>query len=144
FPGARFVHIHRNPYVVYSSTKRMLLLSSKVFSFQRPDPERLHERILGDYETMYEAFFAERGLIPPGRYCEVGFEDLEKAPVGQVRRVYEELGLPDFEGARPALEAYVASLAGYRKTEHPDLPAGVLADVARAWRRCFDEWKYPL
>jgi hypothetical protein len=144
FPGARFVHVHRDPYAVYQSTKRMLTLSSKVFAFQRPDPGGLHGRVLHDYAVMYEAFFAERGLVPAGCYCEVAFEDLEKDPVGQVRRVYGELGLPDFEEARPALGAYVASLAGYLKNDHPTLPAVVRADVARTWRRCFDEWKYPL
>ena len=26
------------------------------------------------YREMYDAFFEGRGLIPEGRYCEVGFE----------------------------------------------------------------------
>jgi hypothetical protein len=142
FPGAKFVHIHRNPYVVYQSTKRLRLLLSEHFPFQRPDPAEHHPRILRYYSAMYDAFFEERGQVPAGHYSEVGFEELEKEPVGQVRRVYAELGLPDFEAARPALEAYVASLAGYRKNEHPQLAPDVRADVARAWRRCFDEWQY--
>jgi hypothetical protein len=144
FPDAKFIHIRRNPYVVYQSTKRLRLMAYEMFAFQRPDLDRLHGRILRDYEVMYNAFFGEKGLIPAGRFAEVAFEDLEKDPVGQVRRLYEELALPDFAAARPALEAYVASLAGYKKTEHAELPAEVRADVARAWRRCFDEWKYPL
>ena len=40
---------------------------------------------------MYDAFFEERGLIPEGRLCEVGFEDLERDPVGVVGSVYEAL-----------------------------------------------------
>jgi hypothetical protein len=144
FPGAKFVHIHRNPYVVYQSVKRLRLRFYENLPFQRPDVARLHERILRHYAVMYDAFFEEGGLIPSGAYCEVGFEELEKDPVGEMRRVYEELGLPGFEAARPALEAYVASLAGYQKNEHAELPPVVRADVARAWRRCFDEWKYPL
>jgi hypothetical protein len=122
----------------------MLTLSYKVFAFQRPDSAELHGRILRDYEAMYDAFFEERGLIPAGRYCEVAFEEVEKDPVGQVRRIYEELRLPDFEETRPALEAYVGSLEGYQKTEHPELPPEVQTDVSRRWRRCFDEWNYPL
>jgi LPS sulfotransferase NodH len=144
FPDARFVHVHRNPYVVYQSTKRVRLMAYELFSFQRADLSQLHERILRDYTAMHEAYFEERSLVPAGRLCEVGFEDLEKDPIGQVRRIYVELGLPDFEAARPALESYVASLAGYKKTEHPELPPEVRADIARAWRRCFDEWHYPL
>ncbi len=144
FPDARFVHIHRNPYLVYQSTKRLWEAGYRILSFQTPDLGQLHGRIVRQYAEMYEAFFEERGLIPAGRYAEVGFEDLEKDPVGQVRRVYSELGLPEFAVVEPALRAYVASLAGYKKNEHPDLPADVRADLARAWRRCFDEWNYPL
>jgi hypothetical protein len=144
FPDARFVHIHRDPYVVYQSTKRLRMMLSDLFSFQRPRPERLHGRILRGYREMYDLFFEEQRLIPAGRFCEVRFADLEKDPVGQVRRVYETLGLPDFEVVRPALEAYAGSLTGYQKTRHPELPADVRADVAREWRRCFDEWHYPL
>ncbi len=144
FPDARFVHIHRDPYVVYKSTRRLWSLAFTTFSYQTPDLGQLHGRIVRQYAEMYEAFFEERGLIPAGRYAEVGFEDLEKDPVNQVRRVYSELGLPDFAVVEPALRTYVASLAGYRKNEHPDLPADVRAELATAWRRCFDEWNYPL
>ena len=91
---------------------------------------------------MYDAFFEERGLIPEGRYCEVGFEALEADPIGQVRRVYEALGLPDFGVAEPDLRGYVGSLSGYEKNRFPGLPAGVRDRVAGEWRRSFQEWGY--
>jgi hypothetical protein len=144
FPGARFVHVHRDPYSVYQSTLRLRQLLPRMFAFQKLDPARLHERILRQYREMYEAFFAERDLVPAGRLAEVAFADLAKDPLGRMRRVYRELDLPDFEVARPALEKYVASLAGYRRNEHPALAPEVRADVAREWRRCFEEWKYPV
>jgi hypothetical protein len=144
FPDARFLHIHRDPYTVYQSTHKMNLFAHECFPFQDFDLGCLHSRILRQYREMYDAYFEERALIPAGRLCEVAFEHLEKDPLGHIRRVYEELGLPDFEAARPALEKYVASLAGYRKNEHPALPAEVRADVAREWRRCFDQWHYPV
>ena len=143
FPQARFVHIHRNPYTVYQSTRLHVLPGRRVFAFQKADPARLHGQVLRQYGSMYEAFFEERELIPTGRLCEVAFEDLEKDPVGQVARVYGELGLPDFAAARPALEEYVGSLGGYKKNEHPTLPADVRAEIAARWRRCFDAWNYP-
>jgi hypothetical protein len=144
FPGARFVHIHRDPYAVYQSTRRLRLLLLERFALQQFDTARLHERILRQYREMYEAYFAQRELVPAGRLVEVAFADLEKDPLGQVRRIYRELDLSDFEVARPALEKYVASQAGYRKNEHPSLAPEVRADVAREWRRCFEEWNYPL
>lgn len=62
-------------------------------------------------------------LIPPGRFCEVRSEALERDQVGQVQTVYEALALPVFDPVRPALEAYRASIADYRKNAYLDLPA---------------------
>ena len=50
------------------------------------------DRILSVYTEMYDAYFEERGLIPEGRLCEVGYEDLERDPVGVVGSIYEALG----------------------------------------------------
>ena len=144
FPDARFVHIHRNPYVVYQSMMRLMPAAWEIYSFQYPDSRRLHGRVIRQYKAMYDAFFEERRLIPAGRYCEVAFEELEGDPLGQMRKIYEEVSLSDFAVVRPALEEYVRSLAGYKKNTYPELPAGVRSEIARAWRRCFDEWKYPI
>jgi uncharacterized protein (DUF3820 family) len=144
FPEARFVHIHRDPHAVYQSTRRLRLMLSELFAFQRPEPGKLHGRIVSQYAEMYEAYFAQRELIPAGRLSEVAYEDLERDPLGELARLYAELQLPDFAVARPALEGYVRSLAGYQKNAHPALPADVRADLARHWLRSFHEWGYPL
>ena len=91
---------------------------------------------------MYDAYFEERGLIPEGRLCEVGYEDLERDPVGVVGSVYESLGLSGFEDVRPRLEGYLGSIAGYRKNRHDDLPEPLRRRIADEWGRSFDEWGY--
>ena len=101
-------------------------------------------RLVRQYRQMHEAFFAERRLIPPGRYHEVCFEDLENDPVNEVRRLYEALSLPDFAHAEPRLREYVASISGYRKNAYRPLDAAVRQRVAREWGRCFEEWGYPV
>ena len=82
FPDARFVHIHRDPYVVFRSTRHMIRVVQPVFRFQEGPLPDGDDRILGVYTEMYDAYFEQRGLIPEGRLCEVGFEDLERDPVG--------------------------------------------------------------
>ena len=76
---------------------------------------------------MYDAYFEQRGLIPEGRLCEVGYEDLERDPVGVVGSVYEALGLPGFEDVRPRLEGYLGSIAGYRKNRLRRAPRAATA-----------------
>ena len=142
FPDARFVHIHRDPYVVYQSFRRYFDTATWFTYLQRPELPGLEERLLRRYTSLYDAFFAERSLIPPGRLHEVRFEDLERDPVGELGRLYGALGLGRFDDFKPRLERYVASLAGYRKNEFPELDGARRRRVARAWERSFSEWRY--
>jgi hypothetical protein len=96
----------------------------------------------GHYRLKYDAFFEERSLIPAGHYYEIGYEDLERDPLGELRRLYEGLALPSFAEVEPALTKYVASIAGYKKNTFPDLPLELKCRIAESWRRCFDEWNY--
>jgi hypothetical protein len=142
FPGAKFVHVHRNPYVVYQSTMHLMVCALRIHGFQRARQGVLHAQVVRQYQLMYEVFFQERQLVPSGRYCEVAFEKLETDPVGQMRQVYQELDLPDFGVVEPKLEGYVRSLTGYRKNRFPEIAAEVRSEIAQAWQRCFDEWEY--
>src|SRR5262249_1487717 len=82
----------------------------------------VESHVLGCYQEMYEACFAERDLIAPGRYHEIGFEELEQEPLGQMKTLYERLGLDGFAGIEPELRTYVASQRNYRKNEFPPIP----------------------
>src|SRR5262249_27497532 len=64
FPNARFVHIHRNPYAVFQSTRHWLPASWPWFHLQRPNHQCLDERILQVYREMDKVHFEERHLIP--------------------------------------------------------------------------------
>ncbi|MGC1275057.1 MAG: sulfotransferase [Planctomycetaceae bacterium] len=142
FPDARFVHIHRDPYTVYQSTRHLHLSSWKTFAYQKLDEADLQERILRDYVEMFDAFFEDRSLIPPDRFAETSFDALEANPMAEVERIYSELKLPSFSDVRPRLAEYVQSLAGYRKNTHRDLPEELRERIVREWGRTFDEWGY--
>ena len=144
FPDARFVHMHREPYTVFRSTRRLYEKGVSRSYLQRPDGERIDEGILRRFQEMYEVFFEERALIPEGRYHELAFEDLERDKVGQVALIYERLGLPGFGKVEPKLRRYVESIAGYKKNKHPPLPESMRRRIAQAWRRGFEEWGYPI
>ena len=142
FPDARFVHIHRNPYDVFGSTRHLIRFVQPVFRLQECPPPDGDDTILGVYSEMYDAFFEERGLIPAGRSCGVGYEDLEREPVAVVGSIYEALGLTGFDELRPGLEGYLTSIVGYRKNRHDELPDPLRRRIAHEWGRSFDEWGY--
>jgi omega-hydroxy-beta-dihydromenaquinone-9 sulfotransferase len=142
FPEARFVHIHRNPYAVFPSSRKTFLVSSEMNGLQPPRTHDLDDSIFRQYRTMYDAFFAERSLIPSGHYHEVAFEQLESNPVGEVARLYESLSLPDFAYVEPSLRRYLDSVAGYEKNAFPALSDELRQRIAEEWQTCFTEWGY--
>jgi omega-hydroxy-beta-dihydromenaquinone-9 sulfotransferase len=142
FPDARFVHIHRNPYQVFQSTRHMIRVGQPLYHLRDAPLQDGEDRILSDYTEMYDAYFEERGLIPQGRLCEVSFEHLEREPVGVIQSIYQALSLPGFEDLRPRLEDYLGTITGYRKNRHAELPEALRSRISRDWGRSFDEWGY--
>lgn len=141
FPDAKFVHIHRDPYAVFPSTIHTWRKVMPWWCLQKCEFDE--ERVFRDYVEVFDAFFAQRDLIPPQNFCEVAYSDLERDPVGQIERIYQSLKLPDFGYLEPALRDYVQSISGYSRNTFSDLPEETRQRVAREWSRCFDEWGYP-
>jgi hypothetical protein len=143
FPTARFVHIHRNPYRVFQSTRHLFHSSIWLMYLQRPNLEDLDRKILDRYTEMYDAYFEQRSAIPDGQLAEVRFRDLEERPLQTLRRLYESLQLGDFDDAEAGVRRHLESIASYRKNEYPPLQPSERELVAQAWARSFDEWDYP-
>lgn len=141
FPDARFVHLHRNPYAVFLSTRGRRIIGNEYFRLQRWS-ESEDEMLIRRYSEMYDRFFAERSLIPAGRYHEAAYEDLQRDPIGQLREIYAKLDLPAFDEVESAVQRYVGSLAGFKKNEYPEMPAELRSRIGTAWRRSFEEWGY--
>ena len=98
--------------------------------------------VIRDYAEVFDAFFDQRELIPAGHYYDVAFDDLERDPVGELRKIYHQLTLPDFGVTEAVVERYVDSLKGYSRNRFPQLPDDTRERLAREWTRCFDEWDY--
>ena len=142
FPKARFVHIHRDPYTVFQSNLHLIERILPYYQLQRERQEDLNELILRRYSTIHNAFFEDQPRIPKHQFSEVAFRDLESDPLDQMRRVYEELGLPDFATVEHALARYVASLKDYRKNRFPPLDKPLRVRIAQEWKPSFDRWGY--
>jgi hypothetical protein len=143
FPNAHFVHVHRNPYRVFQSTRHYFDTAMWYTYLQRPKLEGVDDGIFRRYTLLHDAFFRDQSLVPAAQFCEVSFEDLEQDPVGQVRAIYERLGLSGFSRFEPKLRGYVQSLAGYRQNQFDELPASWRGRIHKEWQRSFDQWRYP-
>ena len=59
--------------------------------------------------------WSQRELIPDGHLVEIRYEELEHDKVGQIRRIYDALGLEGYAEFEPGLTEYVASIEGFEK-----------------------------
>jgi hypothetical protein len=141
FPDARFIHIYRNPYAVFLSTRHFYERSIATFNFQRVTRDEIEANVLLFYRLMMRKYLDDRKLIPVGNLVEVRFEDLEADPLSELRRVYEHAALPGFAAVEGDFQAYCAAQRGYRKNRFEATDAAIGA-VERHWRFALEEWGY--
>jgi hypothetical protein len=145
YPDAKFVHIHRNPYDIFLSNVHTLRTAGPWWQLQRIDyreDDAINSQIINMIKTLYDGYFAQQSLIPPGRLHQIAFNDLERDPIGQIRKTYEALELLDFSAVEPKVQAYVESLAGYKKNVFKELPPELSSRIGQAWRPYFEAFGY--
>jgi len=130
FPNARFVHITRDPFVIFPSMIHTWKQLYRYQGVQAPRFEGLDEYVLSTFQRMYQRFQEDLPSIDPGRFCEVRYEALVCDPVGQMERVYQQLQLDGFEQARAAMAERAARSTGYRTNRY---------DVSEEARRAISE-----
>jgi len=143
FPDARFIHIHRNPWIVFQSMRRFYLQLVDELSLQRIaiDEQAVETLVIEGYQKMMGRLVEQTPHIPAGRFIELSFDELERDAIGSVARIHEQLELPGFDAARPRFEAYLESIQGYRKNRVELTPAQ--ADrVGEACRPWIERWGY--
>jgi hypothetical protein len=132
FPDARFVHIVRDPYVVFPSTVNLWKSLYITFGLQRPTFQGLEEHVYKTFNRVYDKIEEGKGLIDFDRFYELRYEDLVGDPVGQMATLYDHLGLGGFEQVLPKLQTHVANNAGY-KTNRYQLGDEQRAEITRRW-----------
>jgi hypothetical protein len=133
FPDARFVHIVRDPHVVFPSTVNLWKSLGRTHGLQSVrDERRIREKVFAEFRVIYDRLEEARALIPPGRFHEMRYEQLVKDPVGEMRKVYEAVGLGEFETVRPRLEEFARDWADYETNKY-QLTDADRAEVAARW-----------
>lgn len=143
FPEARFIHIVRNPYVVYESLLHMFRTLVPPHQLRPFSDGALEELALYIYREMTAQYLKDRDAIPEGQLTEMLFEDLERDPLRELEAVYSKLDLPGWERAEVEIGKYVAGLSDYRKNEY-SFDAATVDLIGRECRQALDEWDYGL
>lgn len=141
FPEARFIHLVRDPYEVFPSTRRLWEALDRVQAFQLPRHAELDEYVFSSFERMYRGFERQRPHVDPARLYDLRYEDLVADPIGRLRDIYRSLGLGDFEPARGAVEKFLADKKDYRRNKHA-LDMTTKAAIDRRWGPLMHKYGY--
>jgi hypothetical protein len=133
FPDARFIHIVRDPYVVFPSTVNLWKSLGKKQGLQTPrDDARIREKVFTEFRTIYDRLEEARPLIRSGCFHELRYEQIVKDPMGEMKAVYDAIGLGGFNDYRPRLEDYLSRNAGYETNKY-QLSDSDREEVTRRW-----------
>jgi len=141
FPGAKFVHIHRNPYEVFLSMRNFYAKLLKEFALQGYDHVDIDETILSVYERMMNDYLRDAAEVPPEQLIELRYDQLDADPMAAVGAIYEQLSLPGFDRSRDKFDAYLASVATFKKNAF-DYSDEAAAKVEARLRPFLERWGY--
>lgn len=143
FPDARFIHIVRDPYMLFPSTVRLWKSLNDLQGMQVPKHEGVEEYVFSCFERMYSTFEEQRALLDPARYYELHYEELVADPIKQIQAIYEQFELGEFDEVAPKLAAYFEQKRDYRVNKH-NLDPALRDEITRRWAYYIERYGYTL
>ncbi len=141
FPDAKFVHIYRNPYIVFASKLHTLRQMTQRYGLQSVSEDALVENVFWIYRELMNRFFEDQNLIPSENLIEIRYEKFEKNPLEGLRMIYEKFDLGNFEDVQDKFAQHINTQKKYLKNPyHLDSCA-----IERIYQTCsftIDKWGY--
>lgn len=143
FPDANFIHIIRNPVIVYLSTKKFFTQLFPTLQLEPFSEEEIAELILDLYPMIMRDYLHEKKKIDPGRLIEIKYEDLTKEPMKHLAHLYKSFRFPGFRELEPVFLDYLCSIQGYQADSYT-IEEHELKKVMERVDFAMKEWNYGL
>jgi len=122
FPQARYILIERNPYEVFVSNLKLWKTLLDLYSLESFSMELIEQFVLAAF-VLHEQTIAQETVELDGRQlAHVRYERLVAEPITEIKRLYQELQLGDFEEARAAVENHLLRVRGHTRNPFHLLP----------------------
>jgi hypothetical protein len=141
FPGAKFIFIHRNPFEVYASNKRLWKMIRDTYMLGRLRSVNFSNIILDTYSKMMSRYLQDKALIPVGQLMEIRYETFIANPVNSMKNIYHRLNLGNFNYCEPAMTTYASSQKNYSLLKH-SLAQDEENIVSEKWEKFIEYYHY--
>jgi omega-hydroxy-beta-dihydromenaquinone-9 sulfotransferase len=115
FPGARFIHLVRNPYKLIPSSINMWDIVSRENALK----SGWEKPTIDEAAVILEKFFCcvdeNKSRLGKKEFTEVRYEDLEANPVEEIKRLYEELDLEFSAEFESGITRFMEEKKNYKK-----------------------------
>mgnify|MGYP003382413622 CR=1 FL=1 len=144
-PDAKFIHIVRNPWPVFCSSCGKFPRLFNAFAWQPFQHVDIPGYTLDTYEKLMRRYLADREKLqlPANQLVETTYEKITEDPLGEIGRIYDQLGLDGKEAGLKEIATYVGSVKDYDRNVHRITPEHADA-IRERWRFSFEEWGYDL
>ncbi|MDF1656310.1 MAG: sulfotransferase [Verrucomicrobiales bacterium] len=143
YPDARFVHIVRNPWEVYCSTRSHFPRVFNAFAWQSFQSVDVADYTMETYEKLMKRYLSDRDelKLPANQLVETTYEAITKNPLGEIGRIYDELGLGGKEEGLSEIGDYLDGLKDYQRNVHY-VSEEESKEIRERWEFSFNAWNY--
>lgn len=142
FPHAKFIFLHRDPYTVFLSTLHMYDKVVRTQFFNEISDKEIEDLVIYMSRETLQKYLDDRHLIPEGNLIEVAYKDLSEKPYETVKKIYEQLSLPEFKEVEPQIKAHLEEVKNYKKNVFKELSPEQKARVRKELDFYFKEFGY--
>lgn len=141
YPNAQFIFIHRNPYDVFYSNKKLWNTLLNNLGLQDFGKDQIEAEITKVYKKLMSRYLEQRNDIPEGQLAEVRFKDFVSQPVREIQKVYEQLDLSKFNRAKPHFDRFLDQKAEGKSSDY-QYENHIIKKINNNWRFAFEQWNY--
>ncbi|MEC5125129.1 sulfotransferase [Verrucomicrobiales bacterium BCK34] len=143
YPDAKFVHIVRNPWEVYCSTRSHFGRVFNAFAWQDFRKVDIREYTLTTYEKLMRRYLEDRDRLklPESQLVETTYEAITENPEEEIGRIYDALGIQGKGAGLSAISDYLKGLGNYKRNVH-HVDEGEAEEIRKRWGFSFKAWGY--
>jgi len=141
WPGAKFIHIHRNPYRVFQSMRNYFHKLFPALSLQSYEHLEIDSLILHNYTRMMKQLITDSENLTEDEFIEIRFEDLDENAVNIINTIYDRFKLPDFDSDKEYFARYLNAIKKYKKNVY-EQSSEDRSLVEKHWKPFIEYWDY--